>query len=104
MLAEALIDAQPGWIEDAAVDPGLRAALHDVLETAMSQELATPYAAMQDAKRAGLRAQAVAALAGTVSETTPLAIGVEDLHWADDALRAFVRDAARPLCRGRWCC
>jgi class 3 adenylate cyclase/tetratricopeptide (TPR) repeat protein len=95
VLAEALIAVRPGWIEDAAVDPGLRAALHDVLEVAMPQELATPYAAMQDSKRAGLRAQAVAALAGAVSEATPLAIGVEDLHWANDSVRNFVREAAR---------
>ena len=76
VLAEALLAVRPGWIEDAAVDPGLRAALHDVLEMAMPQELATPYAAMQDAWRAGLRAEAVAVLASAVSETTPLAIGV----------------------------
>ena len=95
VLAEALLAARPGWIEDAAIDASLRAALHDVLEIAMPQELATPYAAMQDARRAALRAEAVAVLAGAVSETTPLAIGVEDLHWANDPVRAFVRAAAR---------
>jgi class 3 adenylate cyclase/tetratricopeptide (TPR) repeat protein len=95
VLAEALIAVRPGWIEDVAVDAGLRAALHDVLEMAMPQELATPYAAMQDARRAGLRAQAVAALAGAVSQGTPLVIGVEDLHWANESVRSFVREAAR---------
>ena len=95
VLAEALIAAQPDWIEDDAVDPGLRAALHDVLEIAMPQAMATPHAAMQDAKRAALRTEAIAVLAAAVSETTPIAIGVEDLHWANDALRAFVRAAAR---------
>lgn len=95
VLAEALIAVRPTWIEDATVDGGLRAALHDVLEMAMPPELATPYAAMQDARRAALRAEAVAVLAASVSEATPLVIGVEDLHWATDALRAFVRAAAR---------
>ena len=95
VLAEALIALRPTWIEDATVDGGLRAALHDVLEMAMPLELATPYAAMQDAKRAALRAEAVAILAASVSEATPLVIGVEDLHWATDPLRAFVRAAAR---------
>ncbi|MFZ5784301.1 MAG: adenylate/guanylate cyclase domain-containing protein [Pseudomonadota bacterium] len=95
VLAEALVAARPGWIEDPAVEGGLRAALHDVLERKMPPELATPYAAMQDALRAALRADAVAALAAAVSGDTPLAIGVEDLHWASDTLRAFVRSAAR---------
>jgi class 3 adenylate cyclase/tetratricopeptide (TPR) repeat protein len=95
VLAETLIVLRPTWIEDLDIDPGLRAALHDVLEHAMPEELATPYAAMQDARRAALRAEAVAVLAAAVSEATPLAIGVEDLHWAGDTLRAFVRAAAR---------
>lgn len=95
VLADALIAIRPGWIEDAAVGSDLRAALHDVLEMTIPQELATPYAAMQDAKRAALRAEAVAAFAGAVSEATPLVVGVEDLHWANDSVRAFVREAAR---------
>lgn len=95
VLAEALLAARPGWIEDPAVDGSLRAALHDVLDLAMPQDLATPYAAMQDSKRSALRIEAVATLAAEVSETIPLAIGVEDLHWANDAVRAFVRAAAR---------
>jgi class 3 adenylate cyclase/tetratricopeptide (TPR) repeat protein len=95
LLAETLIAARPAWIDDHTVDSGLRAALHDVLEHAMPEELATPYAAMQDSQRAAFRAEAVAALAAAVAEDTPLAIGVEDLHWAGDTLRAFVRAAAR---------
>lgn len=95
VLADALIAARPDWLEDTGVAPGLRAALHDVLERPMSPDLATPYSAMQDAHRAALRAEAVAALAAAVSETTPLAIGIEDLHWATGALRAFVQAAAR---------
>src|SRR6185436_3215853 len=54
-----------------------------------------PYAAMQDGKRSALRIEAVATLAAEVSEAIPLVIGVEDLHWANDAVRAFVRAAAR---------
>ncbi|MBI2740680.1 MAG: AAA family ATPase [Rhodospirillales bacterium] len=95
VMAEALVAARPDWIDDRTIDGGLRAALHDVLARAMPEGLATPYAAMQDAKRAALRAEAVAELAAVVAETTPLAIGVEDLHWAGDTLRAFVRAAAR---------
>lgn len=95
VLAEALVAARPGWIEDPAEEVGMRAALHDVLERKMPPQLATPYAAMQDALRAALRADAVAALAAAVSTATPLAIGVEDLHWASDTMRAFVRAAAR---------
>ena len=95
VLAEALSPLKPGWLEDATVDHGLRAALHDVLESGMPPELATPYAAMPDASRAALRAESVAVLAASVSETMPLAIGVEDLHWGNDALRAFVSAAAR---------
>ncbi|WP_422002018.1 adenylate/guanylate cyclase domain-containing protein [Reyranella sp.] len=95
VLAEALVAVRPDWIEDPAVEAGLRAALHDVLERDMPPELATPYAAMQDSRRSALRADAVAALAGAASAATPLAIGVEDLHWASDTVRAFVRAAAR---------
>jgi class 3 adenylate cyclase/tetratricopeptide (TPR) repeat protein len=95
VLAEALLAARPGWIDDATVDGGLRAALHDVLERDMPQDLATPYAAMQDSKRAALRIEAIATLAAEVSEAIPLVIAVEDLHWANDAMQAFVRAAAR---------
>ncbi len=95
VLAEELIARRPEWLADEAADGGLRAALHDVLERPMPKELATPYAAMQDSRRAASRAEAVAALAAAVAVDTPLAIAVEDLHWANDALRAFVRGAAR---------
>lgn len=95
VLAEALMPLRPGALADPTVDFGLRAALHDVQEIALPPDLATPYAAMPDARRAALRAESVAALAAAVSETTPLVIGVEDLHWGNDALRAFVRAAAR---------
>lgn len=95
VLAETLLAAMPGWIEDGDVDAGWRAALHDVIERALPEELATGWAGMQDATRAAMRAEAVAALAAAVSATMPLAIGVEDLHWASDTLRTFVRAAAR---------
>lgn len=95
VLAEELIKRRPGWLADEAVEVGLRAALHDVLDRPMPEELATPYAAMQDSRRAALRAYAVAMLAAAVAADTPLAIAVEDLHWASDTLRTFVRGAGR---------
>jgi len=95
MLAEALAVHRPGWIDDPSVEPGLRAALHDVLDRAMPADLAVPYAAMEDAKRAVLRAEAVAAFGAAVAAEAPLVIAVEDLHWANDTLRALVRALAR---------
>ena len=95
MLAEALVGDRPGWLDNTAIDAGHRAALYDVLERIMPEDLATPYAAMEDGKRAALRSDAVAALAAYAAQDKPLVIAVEDLHWATATLRAFVRVAAR---------
>ena len=103
VLAEALLAVRPGWIEDAAVDPGLRAALHDVLEMAMPQELATPYAAMQDAWRAGLRAEAVAVLAGAVAK--PRRWRSESRIFIGPTIPCEISCARQrgSACRGLWC-
>ncbi|MFO1161004.1 MAG: adenylate/guanylate cyclase domain-containing protein [Reyranellaceae bacterium] len=95
VLAEGLLARLPGWLDDAAVDARLRAAAHDVVERPLPPELAAPYRAMEDSKRVAARAEAVAELAVTAAAASPLAISIEDLHWADDTLRAFVRALAR---------
>ncbi|MGD9882754.1 MAG: adenylate/guanylate cyclase domain-containing protein [Reyranella sp.] len=101
VLAEALIERLPGWIEDPAVDARLRAAAHDVVERPMPPELAAPYRAMEDSRRVAARAEAVTELTATVTSTSPLVIAIEDLHWADDTLRAFVRMLARRTATAR---
>jgi class 3 adenylate cyclase/tetratricopeptide (TPR) repeat protein len=101
VLAEALIGHRPQWIDDPAVDARLRAAVHDVVERPMPPDLAAPYRAMEDSRRAAARAEAVAELTATVASTTPLVVVIEDLHWADDTLRAFVRLLARRTATAR---
>jgi len=91
VLAEALIGHLPEWIDDQAVDARLRAAVHDVVERPMPPDLAAAYRAMEDSRRTAARAEAVAELTAIAAGTTPLVIVIEDLHWADDTLRAFVR-------------
>lgn len=101
VLAETLIGHRPQWIEESAVDARLRAAVHDVVERPMPPDLAAPYRAMEDSRRAAARAEAVAELTATVASTTPLVIVIEDLHWADDTLRAFLRLLARRTATAR---
>lgn len=93
-LAEQLARRLPGWPEDETLSPSARAALHDVLEQPLAAELAQPYFAMEDARRTALRVQAVLDLAGIVASATPMAVAVEDLHWARDAVKSLVRALA----------
>src|SRR5881396_626139 len=62
-------------------------------------------AAMPPHQRRGRIVQAVTALLLRLSERSPLALAVEDLHWIDpqseEVLRALVEGIAAPLC---WCC
>jgi class 3 adenylate cyclase/tetratricopeptide (TPR) repeat protein len=94
-LAEGLARRLPGWNEADALQPSARAALHDVLEQPMLPELAQPYFAMEDARRNALRVGALCELAGLVANTTPLAVAIEDMHWAGEPMRAMVRELAR---------
>lgn len=94
-LAEQLNRRAPHWSDDEALGPSERAALHDILEQPVPAGLAAPYFAMEDARRAALRIQALGDLAAAVAKTTPLAIAVEDLHWSDDAIRNLTRSIAR---------
>lgn len=95
MLADWLIARCPSWIDDPAVDGASRATMLDVLGRSMPAELAIPYAAMQDSKRAALRAESVAALACAVAAREPIAVSIEDLHWASDATKRLTRALAR---------
>jgi hypothetical protein len=72
-LGDHLVRRFPAWNDTAAIEPSARAALHDVLEQPLPEELAQPYFAMEDARRATLRVQAVADLASIVSAAWPLA-------------------------------
>lgn len=94
-LADHLTRRDPTWSEAAALEPSARAALHDILEQKLPAELAQPYFAMEDSRRAVLRVQALADLAGRVAGQTPLAIAIEDLHWASEPMRLAVRALAR---------
>ncbi|HSI00564.1 MAG TPA: AAA family ATPase [Reyranella sp.] len=94
-LAEQLARRAPNWREDAAIEASERAALHDIHELPLVGELAAPYFAMEDARRAALRVRALANLAGLVAQASPIAIAVEDLHWAGDTVRDVVRAIAR---------
>ena len=94
-LADGLARRLPGWSDSGALDPSAQAALHDVLEQPMPPALAQPYFAMEDARRQALRVTALGELAGLVAQATPLAVAIEDLHWAGDPVRAVVRELAR---------
>ena len=94
-LAEQLARRVPDWKENAALEASQRAALHDILELSLTGELAAPYFAMEDARRAALRVQALADLAALAAADSPIAIAVEDLHWAGDRVRETVRAIAR---------
>jgi class 3 adenylate cyclase/tetratricopeptide (TPR) repeat protein len=101
VIAAALEQQSPDWLEAKTVDVGSRAALLDVLERPMPAELAVPYAAMEDAKRAALRIEAIVGLVKAVAETRPLAIAIEDLHWASAATGGLVRALAQATARSR---
>jgi len=100
-LAEQLVRRTVEWREDARIEASECAALHDILELPLPGALAAPYFAMEDARRSALRVQALANLAGLVARASPIAIAVEDLHWAGDTVRDVVRAVARrtPDCR-----
>lgn len=95
VLAEGMIARLPSWPDDPAIDGRLRAAIHDVVERPMAPELSAPYRAMQDSQRALARTEAVVELAAAVAAATPLVVAFEDLHWADETVRAAVRLLAR---------
>ncbi|MBS0526536.1 MAG: AAA family ATPase [Proteobacteria bacterium] len=94
-LAEQLNRRFPHWRDDEAVGPSQRAALLDVLEQPVPSALAAPYFAMEDARRAVLRVQALAELAAAAARSVPLAVAIEDLHWSDDTIRSLTRALAR---------
>jgi class 3 adenylate cyclase/tetratricopeptide (TPR) repeat protein len=93
-LAEQLNRRAPKWRDEAAVGPSERAALDDILDQPVPADLAAPYFAMEDSRRAALRVQALADLAAVVAKTTPLAVAIEDLHWSDDTIRSLTRALA----------
>jgi class 3 adenylate cyclase len=99
VIAAALDRERPDWLAAKTVDAGWRAALHNVLERPMPPELAVPYAAMEDARRAALRIEAIAALAEAVAETKPVAVAIEDLHWANAATLGLVQALAQAAAR-----
>jgi class 3 adenylate cyclase/tetratricopeptide (TPR) repeat protein len=94
-LAEQLARRVPDWKERPPLEASQRAALHDILDLPLPSELAAPYFAMEDARRAALRVQALVDLAALAAEGHPIAIAVEDLHWAGDTVRDVVRAIAR---------
>ncbi|MFO1079691.1 MAG: adenylate/guanylate cyclase domain-containing protein [Reyranellaceae bacterium] len=104
-LAEGLARRLPGWAEAPALEDAARAALHDVLDRPLPPALAQLWSAMEDAQRTASRGGALAALAGLVAAETPLAIAVEDLHWAgqgsDGPMRAVVAALARTAATSR---
>lgn len=101
VIAAALDGQAPDWAQSATVDAGWRAALHDVLERPVPADLAVPYAAMEDAKRAALRIEAVAGLACAVAARKPVAISIEDLHWANPSTNSLVGALAQATVRSR---
>ena len=94
-LAEQLVRRFREWQESNVLSPSVRAALHDVLEQPFPAELAQPYFAMEDARRTALRMQAMVDLTGIVASSGPVAIALEDLHWASETMRNLVRALAR---------
>jgi len=89
-LVDRLAERCPDWRTEPSLDSGLRGALHDALGEPLPAELAAPYFAMEDARRAALRVRAVAELCALAAARVPLAIAIEDLHWANDVVRALV--------------
>jgi class 3 adenylate cyclase/tetratricopeptide (TPR) repeat protein len=61
------------------------AAAHDLLDLPQPPALRGPYEALSEAMRARVRNQCVVGLLARGSERSPLLIGIEDVHWADDA-------------------
>ena len=94
-LAEQLVRRVPDWKENAVLEVSPRAALHDILELTLPSDLAAPYFAMEDGRRAALRVQTLVDLVVLAAEGCPIAIAVEDLHWAGDTVRDVVRAIAR---------
>ena len=84
---------QAGLGSDAAIVARLAPAIHEVLP-----DVTEPLPVPADAETARLF-DAVGQMLGRLSESGPLVLVVEDLHWADDAtvgmLRALARLAAR---------
>jgi len=97
-LVDQLAERCPDWRTEASLDSSVRGALHDALGEPLPAELAAPYFAMEDSRRAALRVRAVAELGSLAAARTPLAIAFEDLHWASDVVRALVGALGR-LCR-----
>lgn len=100
-LVEALLAYKPLWLDDPSTPARLRAAAYDVIERPLPPELAAPYRAMEDRARAAARGETAIALAAAVSDIVPLAVAVEDLHWADEQVRALARELVRLAARSR---